>query len=397
MSAPAHSSQGDKEKVLHKFVGTDGDGPMAALIADGAGNLYGTTFTGGDGSECFLGKHYGCGTVFELSKGGTETVLHAFAGDCDGAWPEGGVISDSQNNLYGTTNGGGACKKRTGFGTVFKLAPGGAETVLYSFQGGSDGNAPFGNLISDANGNLIGATTAGGDMAGCDGNGCGVVFEVSPAGDETVLYVFQGATDGSHPTGSLLMDSAGNLFGTTSGGGGSSNCFGGTAGCGTAFEIAPDGSKTILYSFQGGTDGCLSAAGLISDGAGNFYGTTEACGAAGYGTVFKLTPDGSETILHSFQTGSDGEDPLAALVMDKSGNLYGTTPGGGASGCKLRGSCGTVFEVTAKGGEKVLYAFHKVRGSYPTAGLLLGAHGDLYGTADGGGKGNHGVVFEVKK
>jgi uncharacterized repeat protein (TIGR03803 family) len=303
-------------------------------------------------------------------------------------------VSDSGDNLYGATTNGGVCNSDDGYGTVFKLAPGGAETVLYAFQGGSDGSDPVGSVVGDTVGDVFGATVYGGVADGCGGPGCGVVFEVSSEGVETVLHTFQGATDGSQPAGGVIVDNSGNLFGTTSEGGGSANC---VAGCGTVFEVAADGVESILHVFQGGTDGCLPMAGLIVDNAGNFYGTTEGCGAVGHGTVFKLAPDGSETILHSFQTGSDGEDPIAALAMDESGNLYGTTPVGGATGCKLRGSCGTVFEVTAKGSEKVLYAFHKVRGSYPAAGLLLGAHGDLYGTTLEGGKGNNGVVFELKK
>jgi uncharacterized repeat protein (TIGR03803 family) len=395
MVTSASASAMDKENILHRFVGgSDGSIPMAGLTMDSAGNLYGTTHVGGGGAGCFEGNKFGCGSVFEIEAGESETVLHAFAGGCDGALPEGGVIVDSQNNQYGTTSGGGTCGSDGGFGTVFKLAPGGSETILYAFQGGSDGGNPLGNIVSDADGNLFGATSAGGYMAGCGGNGCGVVFEVSSAGNETVLHTFQGTSDGLQPDSGLMIDGSGNLIGTTSHGGGSANCSG---GCGALFKVTPDGTETILYAFQGGTDGCFPMAGLISDSAGNFYGTTEACGAVGYGTVFKVTPTGSETILHSFQAGSDGELPLAALVMDKSGNLFGTTPAGGATGCRQRGSCGTVFEVTAKGREKVLYAFHKVRGSYPAAGLLLGAHGDLYGATAMGGTGNNGVVFELKK
>ena len=385
-----------KEKILHKFEGgTDGSAPRTGLLADGGGTLYGTTFVGGGETGCFEGTRYGCGTVFEVLNGRTETVLHAFAGGCDGAWPAGGVISDADDNLYGTTASGGICNSDDGYGTVFKLAPGGAESVLYAFQGADDGSAPVGNLVSDTNGNLFGTAAYGGETGGCGGPGCGVVFEVSAAGGETVLHTFLGGEDGSEPEGGLIMDGSGNLFGTTSDGGGSANCDG---GCGTVFEVAPDGTETILYDFQGDTDGCLPMAGLITDGAGNFYGTTEACGAADYGTVFKLTPDGSETILHSFQAGSDGELPLAGVVMDEAGDLYGTTPYGGGTGCRKQGSgCGTIFEVTAKGREKILYAFSNGRGSYPAAGLLLGMHGDMYGTTAFGGKGDNGVVFELKR
>jgi uncharacterized repeat protein (TIGR03803 family) len=391
-SAPAATG----EKILHKFLGgSDGSGSMAGLTADGAGNLYGTTVGGGGGTGCFQGTDFGCGTVFEVSSSGTEIVLHAFAGGCDGAWPYGSVISDAQNNLYGTTAVGGVCNNDDGYGTVYKLAPGGTETVLYAFQGGTDGGNPYGNLVRDENGNVFGTTAYGGAMGGCGGNGCGVVFEVAPGGGETVLHVFQGAPDGSRPAAGLIMDGSGNLWGTTSEGGGSANCNG---GCGTVFEVAPNGTETILYSFKGETDGCFPMAGLILDSAGDLYGTAEACGADNYGTVFEVTPGGSETTLHSFQSGADGELPLAGLVMDNSGNLYGTTPFGGGTECKkLGGDCGTIFEVTAKGREKILYAFRNAQGSYPAASLLLGAHVALFGTTEAGGKGNHGVVFELKK
>jgi uncharacterized repeat protein (TIGR03803 family) len=380
---------------LHKFTGkSDGSGPAAGLIADGASNLYGTTVAGGRGTGCSEGNDFGCGTVFKVAKGGNETILHAFAGGCDGAWPEGSVNGDSQNNLYGTTSGGGVCKSHGGFGTVYKIAPDGSETVLYAFQAGVDGGFPEGNLVRDQDGNLFGTTENGGDMTECTGNGCGVVFEVTPAGGETVLHAFQAGADGSQPFAGLMMDNSGNLFGTTMLGGGSANCSG---GCGTVFEVTPDETETVLYAFQGGTDGCLPRAGLISDGAGNFYGTASACGADGYGAVFKVTSGGSETLLHSFQAGSDGEDPFSGLVMDNSGDLYGTTYYGSGSGCGKRGGCGTIFEVTAGGSEEILYAFRNSHGRYPEAGLLLDADGDLYGTAASGGKHNHGIVFELKK
>src|SRR3984885_8924073 len=256
---------GTKEKILHKFAGgSDGSDARAGLMADNTNNLFGTTWVGGGGTGCFEGSDYGCGTVFEIANGGTETVLHVFAGGCDGAWPAAGVISDSDNNLYGTTTGGGVCNDESGYGTVFKLAPGGAETELYTFQGGSDGGTPLGNLVSDEDGNLFGTTASGGDMALCAGKGCGVVFEVAATGGETVLHTFQGGEDGLIPAAGLIMDGSDNLFGTTSHGGGSANCDG---GCGTVFEVAPDGTETVLYAFQGGTDGCLPMASLISDGA----------------------------------------------------------------------------------------------------------------------------------
>ncbi|HEX4157855.1 MAG TPA: choice-of-anchor tandem repeat GloVer-containing protein [Rhizomicrobium sp.] len=386
----AHAST--SENVLHKFQGaSDGSIPQAGLIADSAGNLYGTTAAGGGGTGCDDSK-LGCGTVFEIPVKGKETVLHAFAGGCDGAFPVGVVKNDSQDNLYGTTEGGGICNNDGGYGTVFKLAPGGAESLLYAFQGATDGNAPLGNISLDPQGNVYGATEFGGNVAVC-GFGCGVVFEVTPTGAETVVHAFQGGADGLEPLAGVIMDGSGNLFGTTDGGGGSGNC---PAGCGTVFEIAPDGTETVLYAFQGGTDGAFPRSSLILDGAGDLYGTTEAGGSNGYGTVFEVTPTGSETILHSFKAGSDGDAPLAGLAMDNAGNLYGTTFAGGGTQCKHVG-CGTIFEVTAKGKEKVLYSFHSTHGRNPAAGLLPGAHDKLYGTTMEGGKDNNGVVFELEK
>jgi uncharacterized repeat protein (TIGR03803 family) len=386
------ASAGTSEKILHQFGGgSDGSVPEAGLIMDGTGNLYGTTAGGGGGTGCFQGASYGCGTVFEISSGGSETVLHAFAGGCDGAFLYGGVLSDSQGNLYGTTEGGGTCSSDAGYGTIFKLAPGGAETVLYAFQGASDGSGPVGNLISDKNGNLFGTTEQGGDMT-CGAFGCGVVFEITPTGKESVIHTFQGGADGFGPLAGVIMDSSGNLFGTTDAGGGSANC---TGGCGTVFKIAPDGTETILHAFQSTPDGVLPESGLIADGAGNLYGTTAAGGSVGYGTVFEVTQSGSETILYSFKGRSDGDLPAAGLVMDKSHNLYGTTYGSGVHCGK--GGCGVIFEVTAQGHEKVLYDFSgRHFGRSPSAGLLLGKHNDLYGTTTLGGVKNNGVVFELK-
>lgn len=392
ITAASASSKG-KENILHNFSGrSDGAAPAAQLMADSAGDFFGTTRVGGDGRDCDTGIH-GCGTVFEITSSGAEKVLHSFASGCDGSFPEGGVVSDSQNNLYGTTTGGGLCNSRGGHGTVFEITPDGVETVLYAFHHSSDGGVPLGNLAIDKNGNLFGTAAQGGDMTLCGGNGCGVVFEVTPAGVETVLHTFEGGADGLIPGSGLMMNGSGNLFGTTSNGGGAANC---TGGCGTVFEIAPNGAETVLYAFQGGRDGCLPMAGVISDSSQNLYGTAEACGA-NYGVVFKVAPDGSETTLHSFQSGSDGELPAAGLVMDKSGALYGTTPYGGGTGCKKIPSCGTIFKVTATGREKVLYAFQQNRGIVPEAGLLLGRGDALYGTAAGGGRHNRGVVFELKK
>ncbi|MGH6847527.1 MAG: choice-of-anchor tandem repeat GloVer-containing protein [Methylocella sp.] len=318
------------ETVMHSFTGrpSDGSGPLAGLIADSSGNLYGTTDVGGASNE---------GTVFKLSQGGTETVLHTFTGGSDGAFPQAGLIADSSGNLYGTTQDGGAL----GQGTVFRLSPGGTETVLYSFcpsfPSCSDGAIPHAGLIADSKGNLYGTTFGGGAATGCGGfGGCGVVFKVSPGGTETVLYSFTGTDDGANPQAGLIADSSGNLYGTTEFGGGLStqDC---PFGCGVVFKLSPSGTETVLHSFAGGSDGVNPLAGLIADSSGNLYGTTSY-------TVFKLSPGGTETVLYSFKGGiSDGISPAAGLIADSSGNLYGTTEFGGAS------DAGTVFKLTGTG------------------------------------------------
>jgi len=275
---------------------------------------------------------------------------------------------------------------------VFEVTVNGSETVLYSFQGTSDGLEPIGNLVRDQSGNLYGATAFGGNMADCGGNGCGVVFKITPANQESVIYTFQGGADGYYPYGGVTMDSGGNLYGTTVMGG-SENC---TNGCGTVFKVTPNGTKSILYAFQGGADGFLPTSSVTLDASGNAYGTTS--GGSGYneGTVFKVSPGGVEMVLYAFHGGADGAIPEAGLVMDKAGNFYGTTYYGGGTNCS-HGGCGTVFKLTPGGKETVLFAFQAQHGRYPDAGLLLAAHGKLYGTTLEGGIKNSGVVFSLLK
>jgi uncharacterized repeat protein (TIGR03803 family) len=309
--------------VLYFFAGspTDGLRPYAGLVMDSAGNLYGTTEAGGANLD---------GTVFKLSPTGTETVLYSFGAVPDGSGPFAGLIMDGAGNLYGTTFAGGAASG----GTVFKLSPTGAESVLYSFKGGStDGDGPRAGLLVDSAGNLYGTTEFGGS------SNDGTVFKLSTAGTETILYSFKGGTsDGANPTyGALIMDSAGNLYGTTSAGGSSND--------GTVFKLSPAGTETILYSFKGGTsDGAIPDSGVIADGAGNLYGITGSGGANNCGTVFKISAASTESILYSFAGGtSDGSGPVG-LMMDSAGNLYGTTNFGGAY-CVSQGGCGTVFKM----------------------------------------------------
>jgi uncharacterized repeat protein (TIGR03803 family) len=306
--------------------GADGSYPLGRLIVDTQGNLYGTT-SGDGGSDAG-----GDGTVFELAPDGTETVLWSFTG-ADGSGPQAGLIMDKKGKLYGTTVLGGAHNA----GTVFKVAPNGTKKkVLHSFNG-ADGFAPLGGLIMDKQSNLYGTTEEGGAGIGCGSGGCGTVFKLAPDGTEAVLYSFcpqAGCTDGVFPSAGLIMDKSGNLYGTA--------LADGAGGNGTVFELAPNGTATVLWSFTG-ADGAAPQAGLIMGKRDKLYGTTLFGGANNFGTVFEVAPDGTEKVLYSFDSAADGADgflPYAGLIKDTSGNLYGTTYGGGAQGG------GTVFKIT---------------------------------------------------
>jgi uncharacterized repeat protein (TIGR03803 family) len=255
--------------VLYRFTGAaDGAHPMAALLRDSKGNLYGEAYFGGGADNC--------GTVFKITPTGQETVLHTFKSS-DGCNPLGGLVADSKGNLYGITLAGGASL----VGTVFTISPTLRETVLHSFQGGpADGEYPEKGLVRDANGNLYGTTAVGGTSFE------GTVFEVTPAGTETILHSFSGGADGSLPSSTLVIDTLGNLYGTTDNGGGS----GCGTGCGAVFEIDATGTERLLYSFADSPDGSHPYAGLLQDANGNLYGTTSSGGASSKGTVFKVVP-----------------------------------------------------------------------------------------------------------
>jgi uncharacterized repeat protein (TIGR03803 family) len=384
----------------------DGNSPQAGLIQDSAGNLYGTTQVGGNfNSHCNGGSGSTCGTVFKLDSAGQETVLYAFCPKkycTDGFYPFAGLIEDGAGNLYGTTRSGGT----HGYGTVFKLDNAGRETVLYSFcaTGGSrctDGEGPTSALVEDSAGNFYGTTPIGG------AKGAGTVFMLDTTNHETVLYSFcseggVNCTDGSQPSG-VIEDGAGNLYGTTIQGG--NNAFN-TSGGGTVFKLDSTGHLTVLYSFcseSNCVDGNTPYAGLIEDGAGNLYGTTGGGGVNGEGAVFKLDSSGHETLVYSFcpvnyGNCDDGSNPRGGLVEDAAGNLFGTTvEGGGNEG-------GTVFEVDNTGRQTVLYSFCSLYqcadGKVPLAGLIEDAGGNLYGTTAIGGDiamtpGGGGTVFKL--
>ena len=330
-----------------------------------------------------------------------EKVLHSFGNGTDGQEPQAGLIFDAAGNLYGVTTVGGIHRH----GTVFELSPredgGSTEKVLHSFGNGLDGIEPQASLVLDAAGNLYGTTMAGGL------HGWGTAFQLSPQEDgtwkEKLLHSFSYyGSDGAAPVAGLIFDDAGNLYGTTNSGGIHSQ--------GAVFELMPrqDGewTETVLHSF-GGRDGAYPSAGLIFDQAGNLYSTTAGGGIhglpSGCGTVFELAPkDGggwTETVLHSFNCISgDGYSPEAGLTFDAAGNLYGTTVSGGIHTCEGNSTCGTVFELSPEDGgwrEKIVHSFNGTDGESPSAGLTFDTAGNLYGTTVLGGIHTYGTVFEL--
>jgi uncharacterized repeat protein (TIGR03803 family) len=390
------------ETVLYSFCNggncPDGADPNAGLIIDQAGNLYGTTQAGGMGGCSDDFQAPGCGTVFEVTTAGVEKALYSFCAqpNCtDGAVPLGGLIADEKGNLFGTTVVGGEDTQ----GVIFKVSPHEKETVLYYFQGHNvgDGASPQAGLIADAAGNFYSTTQWGGDF-NCN---CGTVFKFTPSsGSETVLHDFVGNSDGYFPGSGLVMDEKGNLYGTTVYGGGSPNCS--DQGCGMVFKVTPNGTETVLYAFQGAPDGARPIAGLILY-KGNLYGTTSQGGAANAGTVFELSRQGAETVLLSFNGDEGGSGPYGGVIADKHGTLYGTTYTGGAA------NLGTVFKLAPDGKETVLHSFAGggtggTDGALPGSGLIMDQNGDLYGTTVRGGTGSGancpnnggcGTVFEI--
>lgn len=410
-------AQAQTFQIIHSFAtgGAAGINPYAGLILDQAGNLYGTTTAGGVG---------GAGTVFRLSHQGSGwvlTVLHSFTGGSDGGEPNAGLIFDRVGNLYGTTTEGGELNcggiYPGGCGTVFELQPpprcavepcSWRETVLHTFIGGTDGAFPVnGDLVFDHAGNLYGTTQAGGLISG--GNfGSGTVFELSPSESgwtESVLYKFTDGGDGGEPDAGVIFDRAGNLYGTTTMGG-TPDCAP-VPGCGTVFELSPSGSgwtESVLYSFTAGTDGWSPIAGLVFDQSGRLYGAAAFGGQNGGGTVFQLTPsNGSWTLetIHGF-TGELG--PHDSLVVDGEGNLYGSTPSD-----NHEHDAGSVFKLMPNGNGdwnySLLYEFLCGRfcldGGSPVGRPIFDANGNIYGTTEYDGPIGHssgltnGVVWEI--
>jgi uncharacterized repeat protein (TIGR03803 family) len=400
--AAAPAAQGQTFKVIHTFTGgADGASPVAGLTMDRGGRFYGTTY----GSPS-------AGSVFKLASSGPGWALfplNDFRLAGGGANPASEVVFGSDGNLYGTTFDGGLAHcggNDSGCGVVFELQPPPTvcalvlcpwtEIVLYTFGELPDGETPNSGVVFDKAGSLYGTTLYGGTGSCADGAGCGVVYKLTPSGGgwtEQVLYSFQGGSnDGELPYGGLIFDQAGNLYGTA--------LDGGSAGDGVIYELTPSSggwTETILHAFQG-SDGSQPFAGLIADKSGNLYGVASGGGSANGGAAFELSNPGhwTYTLLYSFAPGSD---PYAPLTFDSVGNLYGTTSGLGSNE-----NTGTVFRLTPSNGgwaETDLHDFTGfANGAYPLGGVTLDANGNLYGTTlDGGPFGTCslgcGVVWEI--
>ncbi len=378
---------------------TDGSLPHAGLIESTDGDLYGTTEYGWPNGD---------GTIFKITAGGTLTTMHNFDG-ADGFNILSGVVQGIDGNFYGTAWFGGAnddpsCDIGTfvGCGTVYKISPGGTFTTLYSFcaeQDCFDGSNPSRNLVQGKDGNLYGTT--GGQLGG-------TIFRITPDGTLTTLYNFcslRNCADGKWAN-SLVQGSDGNFYGTTYLGGTSNNCddyWNNLFGCGTVFKVTPGGVLTTLHSFDN-SDGCYPEVGLVQGSDGDFYGSTSAGGLRGCnnigtasGTIFKITPTGTLTKLYSFcslNNCADGRLPYGELVQGSDGNFYGTTNGGGTNN-----DSGTIFKITPSGGLTTLYSFcalqNCVDGILPYGALVQATDGKLYGTTYEGGAHGSGTVFQL--
>ena len=388
VASPA--AQAQTYNVLYTFTGgPDGAGPFAGLTMDRGGKLYGTTHSGNSGTNW--------GNVFQLLRKGSGWALNplgVFDGNLSSRTvfgPDGLLYSTSPNNIAGYINGYVFNMRPEVNACTTAICPWN-PTVLYAFSGGADGANPrYGDLIFDHAGNIYGTAPAG-------GNGNGVVYEMTRSGNgwtEQPMYTFSGP-DGEQPFAGVIFDNAGNLYGTTA--------QGGSAGFGTVYELSPaenGWTETVLYSFQNGSDGSTLIGGLIFDQFGNLYGATDNGGSGGGGTVFELTPSGggwTYNLLYSF-TGGAQCGPRAALVMDGAGNLYGTTYCGGAN------NLGSVFKLTPSSPSWTYTSLHDFTdgsdGAKPISNVIFDTAGNLYGTASVGG--NHancgnigcGVVWEI--
>ena len=379
--------------VLYTFSGSDGSGPSGSLVQDAAGNLYGTTYSGGT---------YTAGVAFKFDTSGNETALFNFnPGNSNGAFPDYGLIMDKEGNLYSPADGGSP----NGGGVLWELSPDGNEKVLWDFGGCLGCRKPSvaeGRLLMDASGNLYGVTALGGVKgkgAECEYYGCGVVYKLDTTGKLHVLHAFTGGADGGSPYGALLQDAKGNLYGAAITGGDLSCPQFPDLGCGTVFKVAANGKFTVLHTFTGGKDGANSYGGLVMDSAGNLYGSAVHGGNSncddGCGTLFKIAANGKFKVLYTFRDGEDGGSPIGNLVMDPKGNLYGET-----QGLTSNSYYGTIFELNSAGKIKVLHVMNgSPDGADLVGGLIRDSAGNLYGVAYQGGTGcldvGCGTVFKV--
>jgi len=408
----AASAQAQTFTILHQFTGgTDGSNPYSSPVMDRGGNLYGVAPFGGQQS-CQTQNGIGCGTAFKLSHRGTGWVfstLYQFTGHGDGANPIGNLAVSSDGTVYGATDGGGNLNCRAtygdGCGTVFRLQPQPNfcaslscpwnETQLYKFTGLNDGSDLLAGVVLDQHGNLYGAAYAGGS------SGLGVAYEVSPSGSnwtESTIHTFAGGSDGANPSTTPILDAGGNLYGTTAFGGGAGGCRDG--GCGSVYELSPSGSQwieSILYNFSGGNN--QPQGGLVFDPQGDLYGTFVHPGNG----VFQLVPSNGNWTFNLLYTQEDQIQGFrSTLARDAAGNLYGTSETDGNGNCLL--GCGFVYRLSPSSGGwtfTMLYQFTGGSdGANPIGGVALDASGNLYGTTNAGG--THmcgaiecGVVWEI--
>ncbi len=391
----AQPSPAQTFNVIYNFNLQTGQSPWSGPTMDRAGNLYGTTFNGGSSGNGIAYKltRVGAGWIF--------TPLYSFAGGSDGAHPYAGVTIGPDGAIYGATYYGGGSGCGLGCGTVYRLAPPPTtcnstlcawnETVLYRFNGSADGALPFAAVAFDQAGNLYGTTLSGAGN-GCGGNGCGIVYKLTRSGvnwTESIVHTFTGGTDGSSPRAGITLDSAGNLYGTTT--------LGGNYGYGVVFQMTPSGggwNENVLYTFTGGADGGSPLSGVIFDSLGNLYGGNANDGSAPC-KAYELSPSGGSwnfTLLYGF-TYEQGANCARNLGFDNAGNLYGTTAGGGSY------ANGVVFELSHSGGSWTYTALHEFTGgddgedSY--SNIVIDSSGNLYGTASLGGTHGAGVVFQL--
>lgn len=383
METPA----GYRYSIVYNFKGTAGPDFPVETLTPFRGVLYGTTKQGG-----LYGCAAGCGTVYAVTPSGVEKVLHKFVGPSGGQGPYRPIcrLVVLKGVLFGTTTAGGAYDN----GAIFQITTSGKERTLYSFRGGADGSGPHSLTVG---GGLLYGTTQFGGKSGCNVGGvstCGTVFSISPTGQQhRVLYAFKGGSDGSRPIGDLL-DLNGALYGTTVYGGTSnSSC---SSGCGTVFKLTTAGQETVLHRFKDGNDGAYPLAGLTSLN-GALYGTTQWGGglptssSIGSGIVFEITPSGHESVVYRFKGAPDGEAPQIGSLEPANGYLYGTTEYGGLNSC-----CGVLFKLSTSGEETIEHDFTNYQdGGFPYGGLA-GMNGFLYGTTSSGGDHGTGTVFRFK-